>query len=115
MTRIKRGVSANKRRKSFIKRAKGMESRRSTTYRAARQALLKADSNAYRDRRTLKRDQRSLWLVSANAALRENGTTWSRFAAVLKKLDIELNRKMLSEIAIHAPKAFDAMVKDLMK
>lgn len=115
MTRIKRGVTANKRRKAIIKRAKGMENQRSTSYRAAKQALLKADSNRYKHRRLLKRDQRAMWLIRANAALRENGTTWSKFAGILKKNNIELNRKMLSELAIQAPEAFDAMVKDLVK
>lgn len=115
MTRIKRGVTANKRRKAVIKRAKGMQNRRSTTFRAAKQALLKADSNAYRDRRNLKRDVRALWLIRVNAALRENGTTWSKFSAILKAKEIDLNRKMLAEIAVNAPEAFDAMVKELVK
>lgn len=113
MTRIKRGVSKHKRRKNILKRAKGYDNRRSTNLASARQALLKAESYAYRDRRNKKRDQRALWLVRVNAALRENGTTWSKFAAVLKKEGIELNRKMLSEIAIQAPTSFDKMVKEL--
>jgi large subunit ribosomal protein L20 len=84
MTRIKRDVTANKRRKNLLKRAKGFDNRRSTNFVYARQALLKADSYAYRDRKNRKRDFRALWLVRTNAALRENGTTWSKFAAVLK-------------------------------
>src|SRR5688572_3605286 len=115
MTRIKRGVAASKRRKNLIKRAKGFDNRRSTNFAQAREALLKADTYAYRDRRNKKRDQRALWLVRVNAALRENGTTWSKFAAVLKKDGIELNRKMLSEIAIKSPAAFDKMVQELAK
>ncbi|HYF04768.1 MAG TPA: 50S ribosomal protein L20 [Patescibacteria group bacterium] len=114
MTRIKRGVTANKRRKNILKRAKGFDNRRSTNFVYARQALLKADSYSYRDRRNKKRDQRALWLVRLNAALRDNGTTWSKFAAILKKNGIELNRKMLSELAIQEPKSFDAMVKSLV-
>lgn len=115
MTRIKRGVAASKRRKNLIKRAKGFDNRRSTNFALAREALLKADTYAYRDRRNKKRDQRALWLVRVNAALRENGTTWSKFAAILKKEGIELNRKVLSEIAIKSPAAFDKMVADLAK
>ncbi len=115
MTRIKRGVAASKRRKNLIKRAKGFDNRRSTNFASARQALLKADTYAYRDRRNKKRDQRALWLVRLGAALRENGTTWSKFAAVLKKENITVNRKMLSEMAIKAPKGFDKLVLDLVK
>lgn len=115
MTRIKRGVAASKRRKNVLKRAKGFDNRRSTNFASARQALLKADSYSYRDRRTKKRDQRSLWLVRVNAALRENGTTWSKFAAQLKKDGIMINKKMLSEVAIKASTAFDKMVKELSK
>jgi large subunit ribosomal protein L20 len=115
MTRIKRGVAASKRRKNLIKRAKGFDNRRSTNFALAREALLKADTYAYRDRRNKKRDQRALWLVRLGAALRENGTTWSRFAASLKRDKIELNRKMLSEIAIKTPATFDKMVKELAK
>jgi large subunit ribosomal protein L20 len=115
MTRIKRGVAASKRRKNLLKRAKGFDNRRSTNFRQAREALLKADTYAYRDRRNKKRDQRALWLVRLGAALRENGTTWSKFAAVLKKQGVTVNRKMLSEMAIKAPEAFDKMVLDLAK
>ena len=113
MTRIKRGTTAHKRRKNILKRTKGFDNRRSTTLAAARQALLKADSYAYRDRRNKKRDFRALWLIRANAALRENGTTWSRFASVLKKNKIEINRKMLAELAVQHPAVFDQMVKSL--
>jgi large subunit ribosomal protein L20 len=115
MTRIKRGVAASKRRKNLIKRAKGFDNRRSTNFAAAREALLHADSYAYRDRRNRKRDQRALWLVRLGAALRDNGTTWSKFANVLKKQGITVNRKMLSEMAIKAPAAFDKMVVDIAK
>lgn len=115
MTRIKRGVAASKRRKNLIKRAKGFDNRRSTNFRQAREALLHADSYAYRDRRNKKRDQRALWLVRLGAALRDNGTTWSKFAAVLKKQGVEVNRKMLSEMAIKTPESFDKMVVELAK
>ncbi len=115
MTRIKRGVAASKRRKNLLKHTKGFDNRRSTNFRQAREALLKAHTYAYRDRRNKKRDQRALWLVRLGAALRDSGTTWSRFAAVLKKENVEVNRKMLSEMAIKAPTAFDNMVVELVK
>lgn len=115
MTRVKRGVAASKRRKNLLKRAKGFDNRRSTNFVSARQALLKADSYAYRDRRNKKRDMRALWLVRVNAALRDNGTTWSKFAAKLKKQGVSINRKMLSELAIVSPKSFEMLVADLSK
>lgn len=115
MTRIKRGVAASKRRKNLIKRAKGFDNRRSTNFASAREALLHADSYSYRDRRNRKRDQRALWLVRLGAALRDSGTTWSKFANILKKENVELNRKMLSEMAIKAPASFDKMVVELAK
>src|SRR6185436_12253318 len=113
MTRVKRGVAAHKRRKNLLKRAKGFDNRRSTNFVAAREALLHADKYAYRDRRNKKRDFRALWLIRVNAALRENGTTWSRFADKLKKSGILLNRKVLSELANKHPQTFDALVKEL--
>lgn len=115
MTRIKRGVGHVKRRKNILKQAKGFDNRRSTNLRQAREALLKAGAYAYRDRRNKKRDQRALWLVRLGAALRDNGTTWSKFAAVLKKEGITVNRKVLSEMAIKAPITFDKMVTDIAK
>lgn len=113
MARIKRGVAANKRRKNLLKRAKGYDNRRSTNFVSARQALLKADDYSYRDRRNRKRDFRALWLIRTNAALRENGTTWSKFAGKLKKEGAVVNRKMLSELAVKHPAVFDTMVKNL--
>jgi large subunit ribosomal protein L20 len=114
MTRVKRGVTAHKRRKNILKRAKGFDNRRSTNLASARQALLKADSYSYRDRRNKKRDFRALWLVRVNAALRDNGTTWSKFAALLKKEGVMVNRKMLAELAVRNPVSFDTMVKELV-
>lgn len=115
MTRIKRGVAAHKRRKNLLKRAKGFDNRRSTNFVAAREALLHADKYSYRDRRNRKRDMRAVWLVRANAALRDNGTTWSKFAGILKREKIEINRKMLSELAIRNSNIFNTMVKELVK
>ena len=113
MTRIKRGVAASKRRKNLLKRAKGFDNRRSTNFALAREALLHADKYSYRDRRNKKRDFRALWIIRANAALRENGTTWSKFAGVLKKNNITINRKMLAELAVKHPEVFDKMVAGL--
>ncbi len=115
MTRVKRGVAAHKRRKNILKRAKGFDNRRSTNLASARQALLKADSYAYRDRRNKKRDFRAIWLMRINAALRDNGSSWSKFAAILKKENVQINRKMLAELAVQNPTGFDALVKDLVK
>lgn len=113
MTRIKRGVTKHKRRKNILKRAKGFDNRRSTNLASARQALLKADSYSYRDRRNRKRDFRALWLIRVNAALRENGTTWSKFAGKLKAQGIAVNRKMFAEMAVVHPTVFDNLVKEL--
>lgn len=113
MTRIKRGVAAHKHRKKLLKRAKGFDNRRSTNFVAAREALLHADKYAYRDRRNRKRDFRALWLIRTNAALRENGLSWSKFAARLKNSNVKINRKMLSELAVRHPQIFDKMVKDI--
>lgn len=113
MTRIKRGVAASKRRKNLLKRAKGFDNRRSTNFALAREALLHADRYSYRDRRNKKRDFRALWIIRANAALRENGTTWSKFAGMLKKNNVLINRKMLAELAVKHPEAFDKMVATL--
>lgn len=112
MTRIKRGVAAHKRRKNLLKRAKGFENRRSTNFAPAREALLHADKYAYRDRRNKKRDMRALWLVRLNAALRDNGTTYSKFAGTLKKANVQINRKMLAEFSNQAPEAFEKFVKE---
>ncbi len=111
MTRVKRGTTAHKRRTNILKRTKGFENRRSTNLASAREALLHADSYAYRDRRNKKRDMRALWLIRLNAALRENGTTYSRFAGALKKAGITINRKMLAELSNVAPDVFEQLVK----
>ena len=113
MTRIKRGVAAHKRRKKLLKRAKGFDNRRSTNFPLAREALLHADKYSYRDRRNKKRDFRALWLIRVNAALRENGTTWSKFADKLRKQGILINRKMLAEMAVKFPQIFDDFAKQV--
>lgn len=109
--RIKRGVPARRKHKKVLKAAKGMQHARRSSYRMAKQAVIRALQYAYRDRRTRKRDFRNLWVTRINAAARENGTTYSKLMASLKKSDIRLDRKVLSQIAVENPKAFAAIVK----
>jgi large subunit ribosomal protein L20 len=110
MTRVKRGVAASKRRKNFLKRTKGFTNRRRTNAIAAKEALLHADSYAYAHRRLKKRDMKKLWTVRTNAAAREHGLSFSKLIGNLRKQKIELNKKMLSELAVRNPKAFEAIV-----
>ena len=111
MPRVKRGVIANKRRKNLLKLTKGFDWRRKSNYRAAKEAVLKAGKYAHRDRRAKKRSFRSLWIVRLNAACRNAGITYSRFVEGLKAANIELDRKVLSDIAIRDEAAFNALVK----
>jgi large subunit ribosomal protein L20 len=106
MARVKRGVIARARHKKVLKKAKGYYGARSRVYRVAKQAVIKAAQYAYRDRRAKKRTFRSLWVVRINAAARAYGLSYSRLMDGLKKANIELDRKMLSEIAIHDAAAF---------
>jgi len=106
MARIKRGTTASKRRKNLLKLAKGYKWRRSTHYRAAKEAVLKAGKYAYRDRRTKKRVMRRLWITRLNNALRNHGTTYRAFMHLLKKKEIALDRKVLSQLAMQTPKTF---------
>ncbi len=108
--RVKRSVTARRRHKKILKMTKGMGHTRRASYRKAHEAVLKALSYSYRDRRTKKRDFRSLWIARINAAARENGTTYSQLIAGLSKAEIKLDRKMLAEIAVREPKAFTAIV-----
>lgn len=113
MARVKRGVAASKRRKKVIKAAKGYKWRRKTNYRAAKEATIKAGKYAYRDRRTKKRTTRSLWIVRLNNALHENGTKYSDFIKKLKEKKIELDRKVLSQMAVEAPETFKKLVEEI--
>lgn len=112
MTRIKRGVAAHKRRKYVLKRTKGFTNRRRTNAIAAKEALLHADSYAYSHRRLRKRDFKSLWTIRVNAAARENGLSFSKLMDKLHKQKINLNKKMLAEIAVRNPEAFTAIVNE---
>jgi large subunit ribosomal protein L20 len=113
MTRIKRGVAASKRRKNFLKRAKGFTNRRSTNAIAAKEALLHADSYAYAHRRLRKRDFKKVWTIRVNAAAREQGLSYSKLMDKLHKQKIGLNKKMLAEIAARNPKALEVIISQL--
>ena len=111
MARVKRGVTAKARHKKILKLAKGYYGHRSRIYRVAKQAVIKASQYAYRDRKQRKRQFRVLWIARINAAARMNGITYSRLVAGLKRACIEIDRKVLSELAISQPEAFKAVVE----
>jgi large subunit ribosomal protein L20 len=115
MARVKRGVTAHAKHKKVIKKAKGYYGRRKNTIRVAKQAVEKAGQYAYRDRKVRKRNFRALWIQRINAAVREHGLTYSRFIAGLNSAGIEIDRKILSELAISEPKAFKAIVDQAQK
>ena len=110
MSRVKRGVTAHARHRKIIKKAKGYYGHRKNVFRVANQAVEKAGQYAYRDRRTRKRNFRALWIQRINAGVREHGLTYSRFIDGLAKAGIEVDRKVLSDLAIHEPEAFKALV-----
>ncbi|AAV82236.1 MULTISPECIES: 50S ribosomal protein L20 [Gammaproteobacteria] len=111
MARVKRGVIARARHKKVLKQAKGYYGARSRVYRVAVQAVTKAGQYAYRDRRNKKRQFRQLWIVRINAAARQNGLSYSRFINGLKKASIEIDRKILADIAVHDQNGFAALVE----
>lgn len=113
--RVKRGVPARAKHKKILKAAKGMQHYRTRSFRLAKQGVIKALVYAYRDRRARKRDLRSLWITRINAAARENGTTYGQLIANLKAAHVELDRKVLAELAVADPKAFTAIVKSVSK
>ena len=110
MPRVKRGVTARARHKKVLALAKGFRGRRGNVYRIAKQAVMKAGQYAYRDRRTRKRVFRALWIARINAAARGLGITYSKFMAGMKKASIEIDRKMLAELAVNDPAAFGSIV-----
>jgi large subunit ribosomal protein L20 len=110
MPRVKRGVTARARHKKVLALAKGFRGRRGNVFRIAKEAVMKAGQYAYRDRRTKKRVFRQLWIARINAAARQCGMTYSQFANGLKKACIEIDRKVLSDIAIHDMPAFAGIV-----
>ncbi len=110
MSRVKRGVTTHARHRKVIKAAKGYYGRRKNTFRAANQAVEKAGQYAYRDRKVRKRSFRRLWITRINAAVREHGLTYASFINGLTKAGIEVDRKVLSDLAIREPEAFKAIV-----
>ena len=106
MARVKRGNVARKRRNKILRLARGFRGGNGTLFRTANQRVMKALSNAYRDRRRRKRDFRRLWIARINAAARLNGLSYSKFMGSLKKADIRINRKMLAQLAVTDPQTF---------
>lgn len=111
MARVKRGVTAGARHKKVLKKAKGYYNGRRKVYRAAKQAVIKAGQYAFRDRRVKKREFRALWIARINAAIRPHGLSYSRFINGLKLAGIEVDRKVLADLAIHDGEAFAALAE----
>ena len=111
MPRVKRGVQARARHKKVLKQAKGYYGARSRVFRVAKQAVIKAGQYAYRDRRQRKRQLRALWIARINAAARINGLSYSRLISGLKKANVEIDRKVLADLAVHQQAAFSAVVE----
>ncbi|OYX53365.1 50S ribosomal protein L20 [Candidatus Saccharibacteria bacterium 32-50-13] len=109
--RVKRGVAARAKHKKILKAAKGMQHARTRSYRLAKQAVIRALQYSYRDRRNRRRDLRALWITRINAAARLEGTTYGKLIAGLKSANVELDRKVLADLAVNEPKAFTAVVK----
>lgn len=110
MPRVKRGVTAHRRHKKVLKQAKGYYGARSRVYRVAKQAVTKAGQYAYRDRRVKKRTFRALWIARINAQSRVEGLSYSQLIAGLKKANVELDRKVLADLAVHDKNAFSGIV-----
>ena len=106
MSRVKRSVHARKKRRATLERAKGYRGQKHSSYKRAKEALLKADTYAYRDRRNKKRDFRRLWITRINAAARQEGMTYGTFMHGLKLAGVELDRKVLADIAVRDPETF---------
>jgi large subunit ribosomal protein L20 len=114
MPRVKRGVTSHARHERVLRQAKGYRARRKNTIKAAKQAVMKAGQYAYRDRRRKKREFRALWIARINAAVRERGMTYSVFMNALKKAAVEIDRKVLAELAVSDKAAF-TKIADLAK
>ena len=111
MPRVKRGVVAHRRHKRLVARAAGFRGRRGNVFRVAKQAVMKADQYAYRDRRRRKRDFRSLWIVRINAAARLRGMTYGKFMSGLRRAGVEVNRKTLAELAVNGEAVFNRLAE----
>ncbi len=115
MAHVKRGITTHARHKKILKLAKGYRGRSKNCYRIAIERVEKALQYAYRDRRNRKRDFRALWIQRINAGVREHGLTYSRFVNGLTKAGIEVDRKVLADLAVHEPKAFKTIVDQAQK
>lgn len=113
MARVKRGVTARARHKKLLDKAKGYTGARSRSYRSAKQQVIKSGQYAFRDRRVKKREFRALWIVRIGAAARDNGMSYSRFIHGLEQAGIELDRKVLADIAVHDKPAFARLVEQV--
>jgi large subunit ribosomal protein L20 len=111
MARVKRSVNAKKKRREVLESAKGYRGLKKNTYRKAKEQMLKSLTYAYRDRRVRKRDFRRLWIIRINAGARQNGLSYNQFMHGLRKAEIELDRKVLADIAVSDPKAFGALAE----
>ncbi len=111
MSRVKRGVTARARHKKVLALAKGFRGRRKNVFRIAKEAVMRAGQYAYRDRRTRKRVFRKLWIARINAATRNLGVTYSKFMAAMKKAQIDIDRKVLADMAVHDPAGFGSIVE----
>jgi large subunit ribosomal protein L20 len=111
MPRVKRSVAGRKKRREVLKKAKGYYSSRGKHYRAAHEQMLHSGTYAFRDRRAKKGDFRRLWIMRINAAARENGLSYSRLMAGLRLAEVEIDRKMLAELAVNEPQAFAAVAE----
>jgi large subunit ribosomal protein L20 len=111
MPRVKRGVTARARHKKVLEQAKGYRGRRKNVYRIAKEAVMKAGQYAYRDRRNKKREFRALWITRINAGCREAGLSYSQFIAGLKKAGIDMDRKVLADLAVFEKAAFGKIVE----
>jgi large subunit ribosomal protein L20 len=115
VSRVKRGVHAKKKHKKILQLAKGYRGAKSKTFKAAKEQVLKSLTYAYRDRKVRKRDFRKLWIVRINAAARQNGLSYNRFMNGLKMANIEIDRKVLSDMAIDDPQAFAQLAETAKK
>ena len=113
--RVKKSVTARNRHKKILKQAKGMQHNRTRSFRMAKQGVIRSLQYAYRDRRNRRRDLRALWITRINAAARENGTTYGKLIANIKETGVELDRKVLADLAVKEPKAFAVIVKAVTK
>jgi large subunit ribosomal protein L20 len=113
--RVKRGVTSHKRHKKVLKAAKGMQHARRSSIKLAKQGVIRALQYAYRDRRNKKRDFRQLWITRINAATREHGVSYSAFMNGLKKNNVNIDRKILAELAVNEPAAFESLIKTATK